>query len=78
MSVRGYVLITAIHGETRRVLDWLSNSPGVLSAEAVSGPYDIIAIVEAEDVDGLGRTVTDTIQDAKGIDRTLTSVVMKL
>jgi DNA-binding Lrp family transcriptional regulator len=49
---------------------------GVLQAEDVTGPYDVIARVESHTVDDLGRLVIARIQDVAGITRTLTCTVV--
>lgn len=46
------------------------------SAEDVTGPYDVIARVEAGTVDELGKLVIAKIQDVEGITRTLTCTVV--
>jgi DNA-binding Lrp family transcriptional regulator len=49
---------------------------GVTVAEDVTGPYDVIARVEAHTVDDLGKLVIARIQDVPGITRTLTCTVV--
>ena len=50
----------------------------VLSAETVTGPFDVIALLESEDLDRLGRAVTEGIQRLQGVQRTTTCLVIKL
>ena len=40
---------------------------GMSSAVAVTGPYDVIAVVEAASIDALGKMVVSRIQDVKRI-----------
>jgi DNA-binding Lrp family transcriptional regulator len=49
---------------------------GVGWAVAVTGPYDLIAMVEAASIDDLGRMVVSRIQGVNGITRTLTCPVV--
>jgi DNA-binding Lrp family transcriptional regulator len=49
---------------------------GVVSAEAIAGPYDVIARAEAADLDELARLVVAEIQAAEGVTRTLTCPVV--
>ena len=51
---------------------------GVVSAEDVTGPYDVIARAEAADVDELGRMIVSRLQMIEGITRTLTCPVVNL
>ena len=48
----------------------------VALAEDVTGPYDVIARLEAETVDELGKLVIARIQEVPGITRTLTCPVV--
>ncbi|MBI4335120.1 MAG: Lrp/AsnC ligand binding domain-containing protein [Candidatus Omnitrophica bacterium] len=49
---------------------------GVRFADAVTGPYDAIAQIEASDMDDLGALVTTQILKVKGIAKTLTCVAV--
>ena len=51
---------------------------GVVSAEDVTGPYDVIARAEAASVDDLGKMVVSKVQMIDGITRTLTCPVVHL
>ena len=50
----------------------------MISAEDVTGPYDVIVRAEAEDVDRLGQLVVARVQGVGGITRTLTCPVVHL
>jgi DNA-binding Lrp family transcriptional regulator len=76
IMVRAYVLIQAEVGQAARVANEVAEIDGVGSAVAVTGPYDLIAIVEAASIDDLGRMVVSGIQGVKGITRTLTCPVV--
>jgi DNA-binding Lrp family transcriptional regulator len=82
MTVRAYVLIEceaakagAVSGGLRHLA--VSHAE-VLSADAVSGPFDLIVLLESHDLDVLGRAVTEGVQKISGVRRTLTCVVMEL
>ena len=62
----GFVLIRASSGEALSAVDAIKDVDGVNTAYAVTGEYDIICLVEAEDVDGLASTVVDRIQQVLG------------
>ena len=49
---------------------------GVLVAEGVTGPYDVIASVEAPTMNDLGRLVVREVQQVEGITRTITCPVV--
>ncbi len=50
----------------------------VVSADDVTGPYDVIARAEAADVNQLGQMVVSKVQMIDGITRTLTCTVVHL
>jgi DNA-binding Lrp family transcriptional regulator len=50
----------------------------VISVDAVTGPFDVIALLEADDLDRLGRAVTEGIQQVDGVQRTTTCLVVRL
>jgi DNA-binding Lrp family transcriptional regulator len=69
--VEAFVLIQTEPGLVgQSVSNTVASIKGVLSAEDLSGPYDVIARVEARDLDQLGRLVVARIQALPGITRT--------
>ena len=78
MVVQAYILIQTEVGKAALVARDVALIPGVTLAEDVTGPYDVIARVEAPSVDELGQLVIAKIQDVKGITRTLTCTVVHL
>ena len=78
MVVQAYILIQTEVGKAALVAKAAADIPGVLSAEDVTGPYDVIARVEADSVDELGKLVIARIQEVPGITRTLTCTVVHM
>ena len=78
MVVQAYILIQTEVGRAADVARAIAEIPGVTLAEDVTGPYDVIARVEAASVDELGQLVIARIQDVKGITRTLTCTVVHI
>ena len=76
MVVQAYILIQTEVGRAADVARAIAGIPGVTLAEDVTGPYDVIARVEAPSVDELGQLVIARIQDVKGITRTLTCTIV--
>jgi DNA-binding Lrp family transcriptional regulator len=72
-----YVLIQTEVGKAAHVAQALSDLDGVESAEDVTGPYDVIARVQAPGLDQLGRLVVSRIQVVDGVTRTLTCTVIR-
>ncbi|HEX5268678.1 MAG TPA: Lrp/AsnC ligand binding domain-containing protein [Acidimicrobiales bacterium] len=78
MAVFAYVLIQTEVGKAAQVSSEVAGIPGVVSAEDVTGPYDVIVRAEADSVDELGRMVVSKVQMVNGITRTLTCPVVNL
>ena len=72
MATKAYVLIETAVGKTKGVLSSLQKVEGVREADAVTGEYDIVAVVEAEDLNSIGELVTGNIHTIGGIQRTTT------
>lgn len=70
-----YVLIKAELGAAKRVAERVSAIGGVLFADIVTGPYDIIAVVQAASNRELGDVVIEEIQTVEGVKNPLTAVV---
>ena len=47
MATKAYVLIETAVGKSREVAESLKGIPGMQAVDAVTGPYDIIAVLEA-------------------------------
>ena len=76
--VQAYILVQTEVGKAAAVAEEISKISGVVSAEDVTGPYDVIVRAEAEDVDLLGQLVVAQVQGVSGITRTLTCPVVHL
>jgi DNA-binding Lrp family transcriptional regulator len=75
MAVKAFILIDTSPGKAREVAGKLRQVPGVSVAHAVTGPHDIIAMAEANDITALGELVVQKIQSVAGVNRSLTSIV---
>jgi DNA-binding Lrp family transcriptional regulator len=72
MATKAFVLIETAVGGTRGVTHDLKQLGVVKSVDTVTGPYDLIAIVEGENVSAIGDLVMDKIQPVSGIFRIVT------
>ena len=78
MAVSAYVLIQTEVGKAAQVAEEVAKIEGVVSAEDVTGPYDVIVRAESDTMDDLGRLVVSRVQLIDGITRTLTCPVVNL
>lgn len=76
--VEAYILIQTDVGRAADVATAAAGIDGVVAADDVTGPYDVIVRAEAEHVDALGRMVVAQLQAIPGITRTLTCPVVRL
>jgi DNA-binding Lrp family transcriptional regulator len=78
--VKAYVLIETAAGKAKtvkRALARLKGGPATMvQVDAITGPYDFIAIVEGPGLDAVGRLVTDGIGSIDGVTRTTTCVAV--
>ena len=76
--VSAYILVQTEVGKASQVTDQIKALGGVVNADGVTGPYDVIARVEADDLDGLAKKIVMPMQEIEGITRTLTCPVLSL
>ncbi len=77
MATKAYVLIETSVGKSRDVANELRSLPGLQAADNVTGPYDVIAVVEAADLTAVGALITSRIHALKGIVRTVTCLSIR-
>jgi DNA-binding Lrp family transcriptional regulator len=75
--MKAYILMHVRPGSVSEVVRHLRRVSGVLEANMTFGPYDVVAIVEAKDVNRLGPLVANEIQPIPGIMDTLTCLVVE-
>ena len=76
MAAKAYVLIEAHVGKTREVVDAIRSLRGVASVDVVTGPYDAIAVIQAETLNEIGDLIMAMVHPVAGISRTVTCVVL--
>ena len=78
MANKAYVLIETAVGMTNNVVNNLRSVPAVTSVDAVVGPYDVIAVLEAEDVNTIGELVTNKVHTVGSVVKTMTCLAVSL
>lgn len=82
MAVRGYILIETEVGKAKAVSANIGTftypAVRVVVVDTVTGPYDVIVHLEADDLDSLGNAITDAIQKVPGVQRTTTCLAVRL
>ncbi len=77
MTARAFILMETAVGKNKEVVASLKQLKGIQSVDSVTGPYDVIAIVEAESLNDIGDLVTKKIHPVAGISRTVTCLALK-
>jgi DNA-binding Lrp family transcriptional regulator len=76
--VHAYILVQTEVGKAAEVAVQIGEIAGVMQADDVTGPYDVIVRAEAGNVDDLGKLVVAQIQGVPGITRTLTCPIVHI
>ena len=75
---KAYILIEAEPVEIPYILEELSRIKNVLSADVVTGIYDIIVFIEGEDQNEIGKVVIRDINSIKGVKKATTCMVVRI
>ena len=78
MTTQAFVLIETSVGKTKQVVQPLTGMSQVVRVDAVTGPYDIIAVVEADNLEGIGEAVTSQVHTVPGIVRTVSCLSVSI
>jgi DNA-binding Lrp family transcriptional regulator len=76
MTAKAYVLIEAQVGKTKQVVEAIRKLQGVVSVDAVTGPYDAIAIIQGETLNDIGELIVLKVHPVAGISRTVTCLAV--
>jgi DNA-binding Lrp family transcriptional regulator len=71
-----YILIEAIPGTSRDIAAKAQKIEGVKSVSVVTGPNDVIAVVEVSNAKALGDLLITKLQQIEGVASTTTDVVI--
>jgi len=76
--VGAYILITAKVKNIKDTIDQIMKIDGVKYVKPVTGPYVLIARVEADNIRTLTRTVVEKIHRVEGVVETTTAMIAEL
>ena len=74
--MKAYVLVNIRTGEVKEVVKNLRRVQGVLEANMTFGPYDAVAVIETDDIQGVGTILANEIQPIPGVLETLTCLAV--
>jgi DNA-binding Lrp family transcriptional regulator len=76
--MKAYVLIKIRAGEVKDVVRQLRKLKNVNEAHMTFGPYDAVAVIEAQDVSSLGSLIASSVQPIPGVEQTLTCIAVDI
>ncbi len=77
-QTRAYILIETSVGKTTEVIEQLRQIEAMVTVDAVTGPFDIIAVAEAETLNAIGDLIGDGMHRIPGILKTITCLSVSL
>ena len=75
--VTAFVLIGMVAGHSSNLVTSLENQQRVEAVHRVTGPYDVIAVLRAENINTISEMVANEIHSLPGVVRTTTCVSME-
>lgn len=72
MAMRVFFLIETEGGRVKEVVSALEQLQGVKSADQVTGPYDVITVIEGANQNDIGELITSKIKPIPYISRLVT------
>jgi len=76
MAAKAFVLVETAVGKNKDVVATLNKMKGVKSVDTVTGPYDIIAVLEGDTLNEIGDIITSQVHAIDGISRTVTCLAV--
>ena len=67
MGDRAYILLDIVNGKAEQATEVLRKSPGVVMADALEGPPDVIILIEAADRQQLARLTIQVLASLEAI-----------
>ena len=72
--LRAYVLIQTVPGRVEGVARVLRRMPQIRMVDSVTGPYDVVAIIEVNEIREFSHLVAGSIGGLRGVTRTTTLI----
>ena len=69
--IRAYLLIETQAGTSDSVLEGLKSLEQTVQVDRVTGPFDIICVIETASLDELGEIVREQVHAMQGVTRTM-------
>ena len=77
-KTKAYILIETSVGKTGEVIEKLRNLDSMTTVDAVTGPFDIVAVAEAETLNQIGDLISEGMHTIPGIVKTVTCLSVSI
>jgi DNA-binding Lrp family transcriptional regulator len=77
MTAKAFVLINAEVGNEQELIEKLRGTPNVTEVHVVYGVYDVIAKVEADTMEKVKETITNSLRRLENVRSTLTMIAVE-
>ena len=74
--MKAYVLVNIRTGSIKEVIKHLRRVESILEANMTFGPYDAVAVIETDDINGVGSILANEIQPIPGVLDTITCLAV--
>ncbi|OGR24200.1 MAG: hypothetical protein A2139_08685 [Desulfobacca sp. RBG_16_60_12] len=71
-----YVLVVTDPGKTRHVVEEIRKIPNIVEMHEVMGPYDIVAVIEVDNLQDIPSILGERIRAIAGIQSTTSLVTL--
>ena len=78
MAAKAFVSIEPAIGKTKELATALQKLEEAPSVDPVTGPYDVIVVVEGQDLNTIGELVTNKIHPVGSVTRTVTCLAISV
>ena len=76
--MKAYVLIKVRAGDVKEVVRQLRKTNQVLEANMTFGPYDVVAVLDADDLSKMGNLIASSVQPIPGVEKTMTCLAVEI
>ena len=71
-----YIFVETAVGMATEVSEKLRSMPYMASVDMVTGPFDVVAVVDAKDATDIGDIISENLYPIEGIVKTVTCVTI--
>jgi DNA-binding Lrp family transcriptional regulator len=76
--MKAYILIKIRAGEVKEVVRQMRKIDRIVEANMTFGPYDAVAVIDAQDISAIGNLIASVIQPIPGVEQTLTCLAVEV